>query len=78
MAPVALGIEIAELARGLRAALARLNSDKDYADETLKIIQFVPHYETGAGVNERVRKALSVPPEIRSFVLNYMKGGKER
>jgi putative tricarboxylic transport membrane protein len=60
----------------LRTALARLNNDKDYAEESMKAMQFVPHYETGVDINARVRRALAVPPEIRSFVLDYMKGGK--
>jgi hypothetical protein len=60
----------------LRTALARLNDDKDYAEEAMKAMQFVPHYETGADINARVRRALAVPPEIRSFVLDYMKGRK--
>ena len=60
----------------LRTALARLNTDKDYAEEAMKAMQFVPHYETGDDINTRVRRALTVPPEIRSFVLEYMKGGK--
>jgi tripartite-type tricarboxylate transporter receptor subunit TctC len=59
----------------LRVALARLNADKDYADDAMKSIQFVPHYETGADINERVRRAMAVPPEIRAFVLEYMKAG---
>ena len=62
-------------ADALRTALARLNDDKDYAEEAMKSIQFVPHYETGADINARVRRALTVPPEIRTFVLDYMKGG---
>jgi tripartite-type tricarboxylate transporter receptor subunit TctC len=60
----------------LRTALARLNDDKDYAEEAMKAMQFVPHYETGADINARVRRALALPLEIRSFVLDYMKGGK--
>jgi len=63
-------------ADALRTALARLNDDKDYAEEAMKSIQFVPHYETGADINARVRRALTVPSEIRTFVLEYMKGGK--
>jgi putative tricarboxylic transport membrane protein len=58
----------------LRTALARLNDDKDYGEEALRTIQFVPHYETGPDINERVRPRLTVSPGIRSFVLNYMKG----
>jgi hypothetical protein len=58
----------------LRAALARLNSDPDYAAESMKAMQFVPHYETGDDINARMRRALTVSPEIRTFVLNYMRG----
>ena len=60
----------------LRSALARLNDDKEYAADTMKAMQFVPHYETGADINARVRRALTVSPEIRTFVLNYMRGKK--
>ena len=36
-------------------------------------IQFVPRYETGGDLNARARKALTVAPEIRAFVLDYLK-----
>jgi hypothetical protein len=64
-------------ADALRTALARLNDDKDYAEESMKTMQFVPFYQTGADINARVRKALSVSPEIRTFVLNYIKSGQK-
>ena len=60
----------------LRVALARLNNDKEYAAETMKAMQFVPYYETGTDINARVRRALTVSPEIRTFVNNYMRGTK--
>lgn len=60
----------------LRAALARLNNDADYAADAMKAMQFVPHYETGDDINARARRALTVSPEIRTFVANYMRGGK--
>ncbi len=60
----------------MRVALARLNNDKEYAAETMKAMQSVPHYETGADINPRVRRALTVSPEIRTFVNNYMRGAK--
>ena len=60
----------------LRTALARLNGDADYAADSMKAMQFVPHYETGADINARVRRALTVSPEIRTFVLTYMRGAK--
>jgi tripartite-type tricarboxylate transporter receptor subunit TctC len=58
----------------LRTALARLNNDKEYAADTMKAMQFVPYYETGADINARVRRAMTVSPEIRTFVNNYMRG----
>jgi tripartite-type tricarboxylate transporter receptor subunit TctC len=57
----------------LRVALDRLNNDKEYAAETMKAMQFVPHYETSADINARVRRALTVSPEIRTFVAGYMR-----
>jgi hypothetical protein len=61
----------------LRTAVARLNDDKEYAEEALKSIQFVPHYETGPDINPQIRRRLTVPPELRSFVLDYMKNAKK-
>ena len=57
----------------LRTAIARLNTDKDFAEDALRTIQFVPVYETGADLNARVRKVMTVAPEVRSFVVDYMK-----
>jgi tripartite-type tricarboxylate transporter receptor subunit TctC len=59
----------------LRAALASLNDDRDFAADAFKTIQFVPRYETGADINARARQALTVSPEIRAFVLDYLKRG---
>jgi tripartite-type tricarboxylate transporter receptor subunit TctC len=64
-------------AGALRAALARLNDDKDYAEEAMKVIQFVPHYETGPGINAQVRRRLEVGPELRAFVADYIKAAKK-
>jgi tripartite-type tricarboxylate transporter receptor subunit TctC len=60
----------------LRTAIARINNDKEYAEEAMKTIQFVPHYETGADINSRVRQRLEVKPEIRRFVADYIKSAK--
>ena len=60
----------------LRRALARMNDDPDYAKDAMKTMQFVPRYETGADINARVRRALTVSPEIRTFVTGYMRKGK--
>jgi hypothetical protein len=57
----------------LRTAVARLNNDHDYAEEAMRTIQFVPHYEAGDDLNARVRKVMTVSPEVRRFVVDYMK-----
>ena len=60
----------------LRKAVGRLNTDKEFAEEALKSIQFVPQFITGADVNEQVRRTLVVGPEIRSFVADYTKNAR--
>ncbi len=61
----------------LRTAIARLNNDKEYAEEAMKTIQFVPQYETGPNINDHIRKRLEVKPEIRQFVIDYIKNPKK-
>jgi len=57
----------------LRSAVARLNDDPEFAAEAQKSLQFVPHYVTGGDLNTQVRRALVVKPEVRSFVIDYVK-----
>ena len=58
----------------LRTAVLRLNSDKAFAEDALKTIGFVPEYVAGPDTSRQVRQALTVRPEIRAFVANYIKG----
>ena len=60
----------------LRAAIARLNDDREFADEAMRTIQFVPRYETGADINAQVRKRFEIKPEIRQLVADYIKSAK--
>ena len=57
----------------LRAAVRRLNDDKAYADDAIKVMGFVPDYEGGPDINAQVRKVLTVRPEMRAFVSDYLK-----
>src|SRR4051812_2324755 len=57
----------------LRKAFERLNGDKEFAEETLKAIQFVPQFMTGADLNAQVRRTLVVDPAVRTFVTDYIK-----
>ena len=57
----------------LRKAFERLNSDKEFAEEALKSIQFAPQFVTGGDLNAQVRRTLVVDPAIRTFVADYIK-----
>jgi hypothetical protein len=41
----------------------------------MKVMGFVPEYESGPHTNMRVRQVLIVRPEIRAFVADYLKRG---
>ena len=61
----------------LRAAVLRLNADPAFAEDATKAMGFVPQYEAGPQTNKQVRQALTVRPEIRAFVADYIKSGKK-
>ncbi len=57
----------------VRKAIASMGNDKDYQDECLKTFGFVPDYVIDNTVNEQVRKALTVTPEMRNYIHAYAK-----
>ena len=57
----------------LRQALIALNDDADYAADAMTAMQFVPHYEVSANLDQTVRDRLTIAPEMRSFITGYMK-----
>jgi tripartite-type tricarboxylate transporter receptor subunit TctC len=57
----------------MRKAVEDLNNDKDYAADAMKTIQFVPHYVVNPNLNDEVGKALTISPEMRTFITSYMK-----
>jgi hypothetical protein len=57
----------------IRAAIPRLNADKVYAEEAEKAFGFVPQWEAGPDTNAVAQKALTVRPEVRTFLADYMK-----
>jgi tripartite-type tricarboxylate transporter receptor subunit TctC len=61
----------------LRTAIAELNNDKAYQDEAVKTIGFVPEWISGPQTNERVRKGLSAPPEMRTLLNDYIQQRKK-
>src|ERR1700712_1349093 len=58
--------------RALQDALRKLNSDKQYAEEALSTFGFVPEWIADAGVQERVRSALVLSPDVKKFLRSYI------
>jgi tripartite-type tricarboxylate transporter receptor subunit TctC len=61
----------------LADAVAKLNADKDHAADAMSIIGFVPEWQVGADVKETVRSVLSMRPEVRSFLIDYIKAANK-
>jgi hypothetical protein len=57
----------------IRAAIPRLNTDKAFAAEAEKAFGFVPLWEASADTPRLAQTALSVKPEVRAFLIDYMK-----
>ena len=62
----------------MRQGIERLNNDKDFADEAMKVIQFVPEYPTGPDMSNKIRSMLVASPEMRKFVNDYMRNVPRR
>jgi hypothetical protein len=61
----------------LRDAIAELNRDQGYADDAIKTLGFAPQWVAGPDTNAQVRRALSITPQMRSFIANYVKSGRK-
>lgn len=57
----------------LRAAVDRVNDDKEHAEEAIKTMGFVPEWVTGADVNREARAAITLSPEMRAFIAEYVR-----
>jgi tripartite-type tricarboxylate transporter receptor subunit TctC len=57
----------------LRAAIAKVNNDKAYAEDAEKTFGFVPRWDGGPDTPKVAQGALSVRPEVRAFLADYMK-----
>ena len=57
----------------LRQAVLRLNDDADYLGEAQKIMGDAPEYISGPGLNEDVKKGLSIDPGLKKFMEDYVK-----
>jgi tripartite-type tricarboxylate transporter receptor subunit TctC len=66
------GVPAAAVA-ALRAAVRKLNDDKEHAEEAARTIGFVPEWVAGPGTNDEVRAAIAISPEMRAFIADYIK-----
>jgi tripartite-type tricarboxylate transporter receptor subunit TctC len=57
----------------LRDATAKLNNDPAFAEDAMKVLGFTPDYVTGPDINRLARRTLTVRPETRAFVADYIK-----
>jgi tripartite-type tricarboxylate transporter receptor subunit TctC len=61
----------------LRMALLKLEGDSAFAEDATKAIGFVPDFKAGPNTNKEVRQALSVRPETKAFLADYVKSAKK-
>src|SRR5712691_4991242 len=57
----------------LRIAIERLNHDKEFAAEALKVIEFVPDYPTAADMSTPARALLSATPAMRALLTDSLR-----
>lgn len=62
----------------LRAAVQRLNGDREFAAEALKSVGFEVDYEAGPDTNKQVRNTLNVPAETKAFLDKYAQESPRR
>jgi tripartite-type tricarboxylate transporter receptor subunit TctC len=56
-----------------RTAIARVNNDPAYAEEAEKTFGFVPQWKAGSDTPKVAQSALSVSPDVRAFLADYIK-----
>jgi tripartite-type tricarboxylate transporter receptor subunit TctC len=62
----------------LKKAVDRLAHDKEFAAESLKILEYVPEYETAPDLSAQVRKVMVVAPEMRDYIVKYTRNVPKR
>jgi tripartite-type tricarboxylate transporter receptor subunit TctC len=62
-----------EAVNALRTAVLQLNEDKAYIEEAHKTMGEAPEYVSTPNLNEEVRNGLSITPELKAFMEDYVK-----
>jgi hypothetical protein len=66
-----------EAVNALRQAVVRLNEDKEYIEEAERTMGEAPEYVSSPTLNDEVRKGLSISPELKTFMEDYVKKGEK-
>ena len=61
----------------LRNAVQQLKADREFQEEAMRTIGYVPDYEAGPDTNRQTRLGLTVDPSIREFVAGYIKRARK-
>jgi tripartite-type tricarboxylate transporter receptor subunit TctC len=59
--------------RAFQQAVRKLETDREFAEEAAKLLEFVPDYEAGDTVQADVRRALTVPAADREWLAEYVR-----
>jgi tripartite-type tricarboxylate transporter receptor subunit TctC len=62
----------------LAKAITRLADDKEFAAESMKVMEFVPEYETAPDMSRQIRAMLVASPQMRAYINDYMRNVPKR
>jgi putative tricarboxylic transport membrane protein len=62
----------------LAKAITRLADDKEFAAESMKVMEFVPEYETAPDMSQQTRAMLVASPAMRTYINDYMRNVPKR
>ncbi len=65
-----------EAANILKKAIAELATDRDFVEDSMKTMQFVPRYELDDRSEQLFRKMLNPEPRLKDFIANYIEQGR--
>ena len=56
----------------LRAAITRLNDDREFIDDAQKTFGYAPEFVAAPDTSEKVRQALATDPDTKAFMVEFM------
>lgn len=59
----------------LQAAIGKLATDKEFAEEAMKAFSYVPEFHAGSDTATKIRGMLTTKPELRRTIADFVKAG---